>query len=218
MAHLLMCLSFAAGGLLASCTASDHGKPCAEGDPTCQTTPATKGPSLLQSRKFGNRINVDSAAEDEYEADEDEYTGYIGGIRVYNLFKYHPGGPNSSLLEVKRTVQRLIVDFPSNTSDADLDKFCSEVKHDCKLKGHPTEKGIPYVVINEAPEDIEETFSKHKEIIFAEVDGVVRAIPEILPTEFEAPSLLSWGGGSSGRRRGLSWGLDRIDDSSGLDG
>jgi len=105
--------------------------------------------------------------------------------------------------------------------------FCTNLtgSASCTLKGRPHEGGIPFVALAATEAELEAILdrfedtpsNKFPEVEFVEADMQLAAIPQSeTPAEAEAP--LGPLPDVGRRRRGLSWGLDRIDSLYTLDG
>jgi len=113
------------------------------------------------------------------------------------------------------------VEMPQGCTDEDLNLLSSHlaaVGAVPDFQGHPSEHGLCFVVVNGTREEIvaalealrEEQSNLITEDTTVETDGEWGIIPEV-PEDAPA-SLLELQ-----RRSGVPWGLDRIDDASGLD-
>jgi len=152
----------------------------------------------------------------------------------------HPYQPSTPLEELEDSrffemeepgdVREWLVKMRDGVSDQVLMDFCDDVrsakgsKAKCTAQGHPSEGGIPLVVVRSTEEELEEQLRLHQgKTDYVEPDIPMNAIPEVRSKEGEPTD--GYGEDSSGAKNAsaswedpFSWGLDRIDDRRGLDG
>merc|ERR1711988_897171 len=98
------------------------------------------------------------------------------------------------------------IKFPGNWSTANLQDYAGRMEHAgfrCIHKGHPSERGIALITVEGTLSEMEDLVQSQEGPVYVEEDTEVQLITTITSSQ------------SSG---GLSWGLDRIDSQSSLDG
>merc|ERR1712194_692444 len=108
-----------------------------------------------------------------------------------------------------------VIMFPDSFSDAQLKDFCDNPPGNskCESEGHPDEGGLDFVEFTGTEGELKEVLKKHpsEKPRFVEPDMAVGLIPDIEEKDM-SDALVEVGVGD------VPWGLDRIDDATGLDG
>jgi len=184
----------------------------ADGQSTC-----TDQSNLLQAKV---RVDVSDDVFDEAKlaqlapgADR-ATTKFIEGVPIYNYHMAHAGGMQPSLLELSQA-KRWVIFFPANFPDWQLDDFCYDPpgNSECESKGHPDEGGLDFVEFKGTQGELTEVLKKHPSDTptFVEPDMPVQLDPDDMVDEHA-------GGEFVQVSEDVPWGLDRIDDATGLDG
>ena len=88
-----------------------------------------------------------------------------------------------------------VVVVTPGTTDAQIKDMCKRATHGCKLAGHPSQGGVPFLEMRGTEEDLEAVISSSPgSVKFVEPDQTVSIIPEIASDEVEA----------------ATWGLNRV--------
>jgi hypothetical protein len=151
-------------------------------------------------------------------------TKIIAGVPILNYGRAFEGGMNPSLLELAEP-KTSIETFPETVTDADIATFCECVQQQpgnahCIFQGHPSSlNGLTIVEMSATAIELKAALETCKNIQpkFAEMDMPVHMDPEVLEKDLaqherDAIALID------SSSMGVVWGLDRIDDPSGLDG
>jgi len=150
-------------------------------------------------------------------------TKIIAGVPILNYGRAFEGGMNPSLLELAEP-KVSIETFPETVTDADIATFCECVQQQpgnahCIFQGHPSLNGLTIVEMSATAIELKAALETCKNIQpqFAEMDMPVHMDPEVLEKDLaqherDAIALID------SSSMGVVWGLDRIDDASGLDG
>jgi len=76
------------------------------------------------------------------------------------------------------------------TTDAQLESLCKKTPHGCKLSGHPSKGGVPFLEMRGTEQDLENLIRSAPGLVkFVEPDSTVEMIPEIEA----APEAATWG-------------------------
>jgi len=140
-------------------------------------------------------------------------TKVLAGVPIYNYHMVHAGGMHPTELELTER-KKWIINFPTTYTDAQIRAFCTELpgNSQCVFDGHPSEGGLSFIEFEGTQSELQQAIKAHAESkpTFIEGDQTLTAIPEVHEKDDE--NLLEMEGSSV-----ASWGLDRIDDRSGLD-
>jgi len=171
--------------------------------------------TLLQAKVLVDVSDNDVMDEVELAPGTDRTTTkFLEGVPIYNYHMAHPGGMQPSLLELSQPKQWVIM-FPDSFSDAQLKDFCDNPPGNskCESEGHPDEGGLDFVEFTGTEGELKEVLKKHpsEKPRFVEPDMAVGLIPDIEEKDM-SDALVEVGVGD------VPWGLDRIDDATGLDG
>ena len=92
--------------------------------------------------------------------------------------------------------QEWVVMVQLGTSDQQIAAMCQASKHGCKLVGHPSKGGVPFLQVRGTEADLEEVLSSAPGVAtFVEPDQEVNMIPEIAG---DAEWGVAWWGGIQG--------------------
>lgn len=141
------------------------------------------------------------------------------------------GSPNADGNEQDRQIRRKrhlapgqvrqwIVKLRDGSTNQVVAAFCDDMRGrtKCTAKGHPSEGGVPMVVVRASEAALEEQLYRHMGTSdFVEPDISMEAIPEVRVKE-DLNNNSKTGSSLGHRPKTASWGLDRIDDREGLDG
>jgi len=121
----------------------------------------------------------------------------LGGVKVYN---YH----------LTKDDQDSWLVGTGSLSTEQLDSFCAHLTGGafCTAEGHPSSGGVGFVAVHGSEAELEEALRHSEGAEFVEPDLPIYAIPEVPNDPAFQMSIQS----------SIPWGLDRIDDNSGLDG
>lgn len=125
---------------------------------------------------------------------------FIGGVPVRN---YQRHADRISMLQQEDAVSTWIVILKEGMDDSKIDALCHPTQGSakCTAQGHPSEGGIAFATVDASRDDLDVMLSEHKDFaVYVEPDGDMEENPE---QDFNEVS---------------SWGIDRIDARSGLDG
>lgn len=146
----------------------------------------------------------------------------IAGVPVHNYEHLPPQVESEDLRLVvnsSRLAHEWLVKLKDGLSDQALSAFCRALpgKSRCLAQGHPSEGGIPLVVVEATEEELEKQLQiYHEQSEYVEPDMPMDAIPEVgSEVEDDDANTSAWNAATSGVP--ASWGLDRVDDRSGLD-
>jgi len=143
-------------------------------------------------------------------------TKFIAGVPVHNYHRRHyVSNHQSRSLKESRFLQSHVTDWVlmlhQNISNEQVHKVClNDVGENlCLGEGHPSSGGIAFATIRATDQDLEGVLQSHPgEVLFVEPDAPMAMVPGMDDDMETRMSLTS---------QVLSWGLDRIDDRSGLD-
>jgi len=114
-------------------------------------------------------------------------TKFIAGVPVLN---YHAAYEGVEVLVEGETEGEWVVMANVGTTDAQLEGICQGMPHGCKLAGHPSEGGVPFVEVRGTESDLEAAIRASPGVIqFCEPDTQVQMIPEIE----SSPEAATWG-------------------------
>jgi len=120
-------------------------------------------------------------------------TKFIAGVPVLNYDQAYEG--ESSLGAAGEREGEWVVVVNPGTTDAQIKAMCESSTHGCKLTGHPSEGGVPFLEMRGTEEDLEAVISSSAgSVKFVEPDQTVSMIPEIESDDVEA----------------ATWGLNRV--------
>jgi len=120
-------------------------------------------------------------------------TKFIAGVPVLNYDQAYEG--ESSLGAAGEREGEWVVVVNPGTTDAQIEAMCESATHGCKLTGHPSEGGVPFLEMRGTEEDLEAVISSSAgSVKFVEPDQTVSMIPEIESDDIEA----------------ATWGLNRV--------
>jgi len=114
-------------------------------------------------------------------------TKFIAGVPVLNYDAAYEG--EEALVEGETEGEWIVVANPG-TSDEQLRSMCSNAAHGCKLLGHPSEGGVPFLELRGTEEDLEAVIASAPGAVqFIEPDQTISMIPEVQA----APEAATWG-------------------------
>jgi len=117
---------------------------------------------------------------------------FIAGVPVLNYDQAYEG---EALVEGAEREGEWVVVVNSGTSDAQIKTMCAAAPHGCKLTGHPSEGGVPFLEMRGTEGDLEAVVhSAAGSVKFVEPDQTVYMIPEMETDGVEA----------------ATWGLNRV--------
>jgi len=158
-----------------------------------------QGVMLASSRGLGSLaclLGIEGARISRKRAERRPSTKFLAGVPVLNYDAAYAGQPTLSEEEGIRE-EEWVVMLKQGTSTAELATLCasSSAKHGCRLTGHPTEGGLPFLELRGTEGDLEALIrASHGGVRYIEPDQKVQMVPEIAATDVEAST----------------WGLDRI--------
>ena len=79
-------------------------------------------------------------------------TKFIAGVPVLN---YHAAYEGVEVLVEGETEGEWVVMANAGTTDAQLERICKATRHGCKLAGHPSEGGVPFLEMRGTESDLE---------------------------------------------------------------
>jgi len=120
-------------------------------------------------------------------------TKFIAGVPVLNYDQAYEG--ESSLGAAGEREGEWVVVVNPGTTDAQIKAMCESATHGCKLTGHPSEGGVPFLEMRGTEEDLDAVIrSSAGSVKFVEPDQTVSMIPEMESDDIEA----------------ATWGLNRV--------
>merc|ERR1719251_394739 len=126
-------------------------------------------------------------------AEADVHTKFISGVPVMNYQAAFEG--EASLAEVAAMEGEWVLVLSPGTTDAQIKTMCKAGAHGCKLTGHPSKGGVPFVEMRGTEGDLAAVIERVPGAVkFIEPDQTVEMIPEIEADEVEA----------------ATWGLNRV--------
>jgi len=143
-----------------------------------------------------------------------ENTKFVHGVPIFRYHEVHASGMEPSLLELQEQ-KDWIVEFEGSCTDTGLNDVCSKFlvgESECVLVGHPSEHGLAFLELKASESELKELMAKKDlpcKIDFTEPNTPINSIPEV--DDHDPETLLE-------TARGVTWGIDRIDARSGLDG
>jgi len=118
----------------------------------------------------------------------------IAGVPVLNYEGAFGGQPSWGQLERDAEEEWVVVVKPG-TSDEQINKMCKSNKKGCRLAGHPSNGGVPFLEMRGTEADLEQVIhSAEGAVKFVEPDHEVNMIPELESDDVEA----------------ATWGLNRV--------
>jgi len=113
---------------------------------------------------------------------------FIAGVPVLNYHTAYEGNP--SLGESAEAEGEWVVMGSQGMTDAQLKAMCNAASHGCKLQGHPSKGGVPFVELRGTESDLEAVIrSAPGAVKYVEPDDTVSMIPEIAAE----PEAATWG-------------------------
>jgi len=124
---------------------------------------------------------------------------FIAGVPVLNYDAAYAG--EGSFVEQKTEAEWVVMAQPG-TTEAQLKQMCKTSPHGCRLTGHPSEGGVPFLEMRGTEQDLDAMIkSVGAEIVkFVEPDQTFDMIPE-LDLELASPEAVTWGLGKIGADR-----------------
>lgn len=141
-------------------------------------------------------IGIEGARISRKRAERKPSTKFISGVPVLNYDAAYAGQPSLSEEEGIRE-EEWVVMLKQGTSTAEIAALCavSQTKNGCRLAGHPTEGGLPFLEMRGTEGDLEALIrASHDGVRYIEPDQKVQMVPELAATDVEAET----------------WGLNRI--------
>jgi len=116
----------------------------------------------------------------------------IAGVPVLNYHTAYQG--EASLAQVESEGEWVVM-LNAGTTDAQIESMCQSAPHNCRLRGNPSEGGVPFMEMRGTEADLEAVVhSAPTAVKFFEPDQEVFMIPEMESHDVEA----------------ATWGLNRI--------
>jgi len=113
-------------------------------------------------------------------------TKFIAGVPVLNYNLAYEG--EEALVEGETEGEWIVMMNPG-TSDAQINRMCKGATHGCKLAGHPSEGGVPFLEMRGTEQDLEAVIrSAPGAVQFIEPDQTISLTPEQA-----APEAATWG-------------------------
>jgi len=115
-------------------------------------------------------------------------TKFIAGVPVLN---YQTAYEGQEILVQGETEGDWVVMVYPGTTDAQIERICKKATpHGCKLSGHPSKGGVPFLEMRGTEEDLEAVIHSAPGVVkFVEPDSTVSMIPEMEA----APEASTWG-------------------------
>lgn len=121
-------------------------------------------------------------------------TKFIGGVPVANYHAAYGGHSNLATLEADAEEEWILM-LKEGATDAQIKSLCQAARKGCKISGHPSEKGVPFLDMKGTEKDVEAVVKASGGAVkFIEPEQILEAIPELDEAEPESKS----------------WGLDRV--------
>jgi len=118
----------------------------------------------------------------------------IGGVPVLNYEHAFGGQPSWGQLE-RTAEEEWVLVVKRGTSDEQINRMCKSNKNGCKLVGHPSKGGVPFLEMRGTEADLEQVIHMSEGAVkFVEPDQEVSMIPELESNDVEA----------------ATWGLNRV--------
>jgi len=118
-------------------------------------------------------------------------TKFIAGVPVLNYHAIYDG--SSGLNEIDSAQEHdWVVMMNQGVSDAEIESACKATKQGCRLMGHPSEGGVPFLEMRGTEKDLETMIhGAHGAVRFIEPDQIVSMIPEVESNV--GPEAATWG-------------------------
>jgi len=113
-------------------------------------------------------------------------TKFIAGVPVLN---YHAAYEGVDVLVEGETEGEWVVMVDPASTDKQIESLCQRAPHGCKLTGHPSQGGVPFLEMRGTEKDLETIINSSPGTVkFVEPDQTVHMVPEM-----ESPEASTWG-------------------------